>query len=129
MGIDPDQVCELCGLKRDEHGDVQHEFSTDGILRKKAAPTVPKNISPAVRSVGGDPTTRLTLRLIERLISKGVLEGDDLVHIFGGDDVRTEGEHAREAFGDSAPEGTDGSRWASPPGRDSGGAGEPVDQP
>lgn len=126
--MSPDDVCGVCSMKRDEHGDTQHEFNIDGVLIKKKPPAPPTRLAPAARAVAADPTTRLVLRMVSRLVAKGVLDGDDMVNIFGGDDVYTEGQHAAAAFGDSAPTSTDGGRWASPPRRDSGGAGEPVDQ-
>lgn len=32
VDISPDDTCEVCGTKRDEHGDRMHQFSMDGQL-------------------------------------------------------------------------------------------------
>lgn len=84
--LDPDQECGICGLKRDEHGDSRHEFNAEGILIPKAAPEPPRQQPPSERGAAllKDPTTGVMLRTVERLIQKGLLEGDDLVYIFGG---------------------------------------------
>ena len=103
------EVCGLCGLKRDEHGEVQHEFSVEGVLKKKAPPTVPRNIPPSPRgqAMVNDPTVRMNLKLIERLIAKGVLDGDDLLYIFGGDDVRITREDNQPASGNNSAASTE----------------------
>jgi len=84
---DPDEECRICGTKREEHGDRNHEFSSDGVLVPKKAPEPPREQAPQRRSYGGeakpDPTAAY-LRLVERLIAKNLLNGEDLIYIFGG---------------------------------------------
>lgn len=126
--MNPDDICGVCNLTRDQHGDMQHEFSADGVLKKKTPPPVPNNVSPAIRGMANDPTVRLVLRMVQRLTDKGLLEGDDLVYIFGGDYVYTEGEHAREAFGANSFQSPGGGSGTPFTRRDSGGTAESVDQ-
>lgn len=91
--LNPDDLCAICETRRDEHGDKNHKFSTDGILiqvkpgdnPKSAPPTNPNN------PLNRDPLTPVILRLVERMIQAGLLEGDDLQYIFGGGDAGTRG--------------------------------------
>lgn len=92
--IDPDEACVHCGITRENHGDMQHVFSREGEpLRKKEAPPTPQSLppTPAGRAAAGDPTTRLVLRLIESLVDKGILDGLDMIKIFGGTDAPASG--------------------------------------
>lgn len=90
----PDDPCGVCQTQRDEHGDKMHEFNLLGYLIPKAEPEAPRQSPPqlkgdelksAAQVLGSDPVARLQLRLITRLVNKGLLDGADLVHIFGGD--------------------------------------------
>lgn len=82
-----DDICGVCAETRENHGDKRHQFSIDGVLIALKPAPMPKNLAPTPRGqvVGNDPVARMVLRMVERLIAKGVLEGDDLVHIFGGE--------------------------------------------
>jgi len=84
-----DDVCEVCCETRENHGDKQHEFSLDGVLKTKKAPEPPRNQPPRERGAAGalaqDPVARLQIRMIERLVAKGMLDGEDLMYIFGND--------------------------------------------
>lgn len=96
--IDPDDQCTVCGTTRDMHGDKQHGFTTDPeapFLAVKPGPE-PRNTPPQSRAsarptapagveLARDPVARLQLRLTERLVSKGLLNGEDLMYIFGAD--------------------------------------------
>lgn len=87
-------ICGVCETQRDQHGDKMHEFNVLGTLIPKAEPEAPRQSPPqlkgdelksAAQVLGSDPVARLQLRLITRLVNKGLLDGNDLVHIFGGD--------------------------------------------
>lgn len=80
----PDDLCGVCGMTRENHGDSNHEFNLEGVLIPKKPPTPAPNRPPAARDEGRPDPTAAFLRLVERLIAKGVLEGDDLIYIFGG---------------------------------------------
>lgn len=88
--INPDETCGLCGIARDQHGDKAHQFSSDGLL----VPTRPKKEEQVVRHTPPNSQEQLNMnmRLIERLIAKGLLDGDDLVYIFGGINAVPRGE-------------------------------------
>lgn len=86
-------ICGVCAETRENHGDKQHEFSIDGVLKKLSPAPQAKSTPPAERGsapaqqLSNDPIARLQVRLIERLVAKGILEGDDLIYIFGGGNV------------------------------------------
>lgn len=84
----PDDVCQVCSETRENHGDKLHHFSTDGQLVSKTPPPAPKNTppTPAGSALARDPLVGPLLRLVEQLVSKGILEPQDLVRIFGGGD-------------------------------------------
>lgn len=81
--IRPDDICEVCGTKREDHGDKNHKFNS---MERVDPRPVPKNIPPTAKgdAVSRDPLTALHLRLVEKLIAKNLLDGDDLLYIFGG---------------------------------------------
>lgn len=89
--IKPDDICGVCNETRENHGDKQHKFSIEGILEEKDPPAPPRQApprergqSPEAAALGRDPVAGLVLRLIETLVQKEVLKGDDLVKLFGG---------------------------------------------
>lgn len=92
--ISPDDLCGICELTRENHGDPQHQFSMEGILIQvekgpPARATPPRErgeapLSPQAEAMNRDPLTGLTLRLIEVLTAKELLSGEDLAKIFGG---------------------------------------------
>lgn len=106
----PDQVCAVCGGKRDEHGDKNHLFSLDGQLIPKAPGLPPRRKAPRERQLGtdmpdrDDPVARLTLRMIERMVVKGQLNESDLFAIFGGTHAPDRG----QAGTDAADDGVEG---------------------
>lgn len=95
-GLDPSEPCLVCFEARENHGDKNHQFSVDGQLipLKKGDP--PRQQPPrrrdesstpmgeAASEVAKDATAQMTLRLIEVLTKKGLLTGEDLFIIFGG---------------------------------------------
>lgn len=90
--LDPLEVCEVCGDIREEHGDKNHEFSQDGIIVpiKKGEParqSPPRakddQLGVEVDRISRDPVTAMSLRMIERLVAKNLLDGEDLMFIFG----------------------------------------------
>ncbi len=91
--MNPDDICGVCGSKRDEHGDRAHEFNLEGNLVEKKKPE-PARQSPPGELRGSSPTSakpsgveeveKSHLRLIEVLIGKGVLDARDVVSILGG---------------------------------------------
>lgn len=84
--VSPDDPCAICGTTRENHGDRKHKFSIDGSLNPLDPPAPRRQApTPAGQALAKDPTTAMTLRLVEVLIQKGVLLGDDLIHIFGGE--------------------------------------------
>lgn len=96
--VSPDDECQVCMETRENHGDKNHKFSVDGILEPKEPAPKARQQPPAFKGqesraqrLGGDPTAALSLRLIERLVSKGVFNGDDLVYLFGGEDAPDRG--------------------------------------
>ena len=82
---DPDDLCGVCGYRREAHGDSNHEFNMDGDLIPKKTPDPARSNPPTERGQAllKDPTTGVMLRMVERMIQKGLLTGDDLVYIFG----------------------------------------------
>lgn len=88
--ISPDDICEVCSTKRDEHGDRNHKFSTDGELVPLEKAAKPRQEPPKERSTvqhafpGTNDMASLHLRLVERLVAKGLFDAEDLLYIFGG---------------------------------------------
>lgn len=91
----PDDICQLCFTKRDEHGDRRHKFSDNGELeeadstpppstRPKEKTPLSKKEAAKVEALSKDPVARLQLRLIEVLTKRGMLDGEELSFIFGG---------------------------------------------
>lgn len=87
----PDDVCALCSYLREEHGDKNHKFSVEGELipiepgppPRQEAPKA-RDSTPEAQVLGNDPVTKVVLRMVERMVSKQLLSGEDLVYIFGG---------------------------------------------
>jgi len=85
----PDDLCGVCEITRENHGDSHHEFSLEGVLiAKKPGPTPrqqpPGKMSPVAQQMSQDLGINMSLRLVSRLIGKGLLDGEDLLYIFGG---------------------------------------------
>lgn len=95
-GLNPDEECQVCGTTRENHGDKNHQFSIDGQLiplkqgkpprqqppqRRDEAPTP---MSQTAQELAKDATAQMAMRLIEVLTKKGLLTGEDLFVIFGG---------------------------------------------
>lgn len=107
MPVSQDDICEVCMETREFHGDKNHEFSSDGVLTPKKKPEPPKP-GPIPRTIP-DPTQAALLRLVERLISKELIQGDDLVYIFGGISGSTDrGPTSTEVQGDNSTSSTNG---------------------
>ena len=79
-------------MVREEHGDSNHQFSKEGELIpiKKGEPA--RQEPPKMRTdqagvevdkISRDPVTAMSLRMIERLVAKNLLDGEDLMFIFG----------------------------------------------
>lgn len=93
--LSPDDICGVCDVKRDEHGDTKHAFNIEGELIPLAPPPKARNTPPKLQGevsleaqqILRDPLTGPTLRLVEVLIKKNILDGADLMFIFGGGDV------------------------------------------
>lgn len=88
--VSPDDECQLCGETRENHGDSNHEFSVDGSLvpKKRPEPGKPapqeKDPNRPAKPSGVEELEKAFLRLNEVLLSKGVLDGRDLIQILGG---------------------------------------------
>ena len=87
--VRPDDVCLLCSLQRDQHGDSQHKFSLDGqLIPVEQGPTPkkqpPKERADLVSNMQQSMEANAVLRLTEVLIEKGVLDGKDTLYIFSG---------------------------------------------
>lgn len=93
--VSADDVCEVCGETRENHGDKKHKFSIDGQLIPIEPGPKPSNTPPA-RAVANDPVARLHLRLVERLVAKGIFDGTDLLYIFGGADASSDGGQVKD---------------------------------
>jgi hypothetical protein len=100
LTISPDDVCEVCGTVRDEHGDKMHKFSTDGQLipleqGKPPAKEAPRHRDdPPPTSAGVGPDLGMAFAtLIEVLAEKQIsfdgvgrelLTKQDIIRIFSG---------------------------------------------
>ena len=87
--LNPDEPCSVCGIKRDEHGDTNHEFNLDGqLIPLKPAPPSrqdpPRERDPKAKPPGVEEMEKAFLRLNEVLLEKGVIDGRDLIQILGG---------------------------------------------
>lgn len=90
-----DDVCAVCEETRENHGDKNHEFSLDGVLKPIKQGPPPRNEPPRERGaqpspaqvLGNDPVARLQLRMIERMVAKGIFDGEDLMYVFGNGNV------------------------------------------
>jgi len=83
--INPDDVCVLCHLTRDQHGDVNHEFSLDGQLISKRPPEPPRQQPPAVRGATDQDVRSAFAALLNILVEKEILTAKDLVVIISAD--------------------------------------------
>lgn len=81
----PSDICAICGETRENHGDKRHVFSVDGELVDLPTPAKARQQSPEGRALAKDPTANLMLRVVQKLIAKNILDGEDLVYIFGGE--------------------------------------------
>lgn len=96
-GSDPNEPCVICEITRENHGDSNHVFKgedSDGLLEKKPTPEPPRQQAPRERGqasdvLGADPVARMHLRMVERMVHKGLLNGDDLMYIFGAGSADT----------------------------------------
>lgn len=83
--------CGVCGTTREDHGDKQHKFSMEGILTPLDPPPKPRQqppvakgeMSPEAQVLSKDPTTQVMLRMVNRMVAKGLFDGADLMYIFG----------------------------------------------
>ena len=86
----PDDICGVCDTKRDEHGDMNHEFNLDGQLIPFKRGEPPKREAP--RPAGGGVENRTPdsaqafARLMDIMVRKEMLTASELVYIFGGVD-------------------------------------------
>lgn len=117
--ISPDDECLVCGTTRENHGDLNHEFSTDGQLVPKKSGAAPRQTPPMPRTAEGaalqkDPTNNLLLRLIERLVAKDLLQGQDLLYMFGATDAPYRRDTAQAAPTYRDPASTEGSSGSDP---------------
>ena len=102
MTAGPDDPCSICDVTRENHGDALHEFNMEGVLKKKAPPEPPRQQPPRHRDDPAMPMMpsgnisvaaaismehNLTLRLLEKLMAKGVIDGKDLIYVLGGNDA------------------------------------------
>lgn len=98
--ISPDDLCGVCGTARDMHGDKHHKFTLDDDLipiepgpprrneppqrkdeqKKRGGGSV---LSAPAEELSRDPVANLQIRLIERMAAKGLLDGLDMMYIFG----------------------------------------------
>lgn len=82
---DREDVCGVCGETRENHGDMNHVFDVEGQLKRKEAAGPPRQAPPEMAGTTAQMTQNAFLRLIEVLVNKGLLDGEDLVRVFGGD--------------------------------------------
>ena len=83
----PDDVCLLCNVPRDQHGDMNHKFSENGELEPLAPKPEPKNTPPQPRrdtQVQEHPFTKSFVALIDVLISKDILTAHEVAYILAG---------------------------------------------
>lgn len=93
---DPDEECSICGVTRENHGDLNHEFNTEGLLIPKKKPEPARNTPPAMRGetvkeLSTDMTAQAFLRLTDRLVAKGILDSQDLMYVLGNFDATNRG--------------------------------------
>lgn len=88
----PDDECALCGLTRENHGDSNHKFSQDGELipvkpgppaRQQPPEEKKASLSAPAKDLAEDTTAQAFLRLVDVLVKKEVLDGQDLMYILG----------------------------------------------
>lgn len=86
--VDPDEVCSICPNTRENHGDMNHEFNTEGqLIQKKKAPE-PRAKAPEHRDDpkprDGDPNSRAIATMLEVLAEKGIFEPRDIIRVLQG---------------------------------------------
>lgn len=86
MRKSPDARCGVCGTKRDQHGDKHHKFTLDDEVIEVEPGAAPRKQPPTERgqALSRDPVANLVIRLVSTLVAKGLINGDDMVEIFGG---------------------------------------------
>lgn len=77
----PYDVCQLCGLTRENHGDSNHEFSIDGQLIPTKPRPEPRQDPPRERVTQEMKANTLAM-LVEILAEKDILNAKDIVRIF-----------------------------------------------
>lgn len=79
--IKDDELCSICSVSKADHDSMNHEFNTEERL-------IPKKSPPAI-SVRPNGTANMemvgaVMRLMHKLVQKGVLNDDDVRYITGG---------------------------------------------
>lgn len=104
--VSPTDRCGVCETIREEHGDKNHEFNLDGQLLpiKKGEPPrqsapQPKGSTPKVDDL---QAANLGLRIIDRLVTKGIFDAVDLMYVLGNGYVPTGGSPSTSADQDSS---------------------------
>jgi len=80
---DPDAECLLCNTTRENHGDRNHKFSEDGLLRPLDPPPKPRQEAPVHRDEQQIKATSFAT-LMEVLVEKNILDAKDVIRIFTG---------------------------------------------
>lgn len=89
VDISPDDVCALCNTKRDEHGDMNHQFSLDGqlipIRKGPEGVKPPQTREEATQAASNLPDVgRAFATLVEILAEKEIVNAKDIIRIFSG---------------------------------------------
>lgn len=88
----PDDICAVCSSPRDQHGDMNHEFSINGELVTVKPGPPPTNNPPKKREdkeqlvpVSPElPTPENFVALLDILISKDIINAQEVIYILGG---------------------------------------------
>lgn len=84
-----DDICGVCGIQRDMHGDKNHVFRLDDMLIPKAPAPEPRKKAPKHRDDDPQPSSgpdvgKAFATLVEVLAEKGLLNHKDIIRIFSG---------------------------------------------
>lgn len=88
--INFDDECVICGTKRDEHGDKNHQFSLDGqLIPVRKGPEGVKPPQTREEAVSTPPSDlpdigRAFATLVEVLAEKNIVDTKDVIRIFSG---------------------------------------------
>lgn len=84
LSTNPDEVCQVCRVTRENHGDKNHKFSTDGQLLPLDPPPKPRAEAPTHRDDAQMLQAKSFATLLEVMVERGMIDARDVIRILTG---------------------------------------------